>query len=435
MHIEKQKQSGYRAINLTVKKSTIWAFLSILFYKIVLDLSYYFLISPVWSYSKFTLDINVIKLTESYLLLFVIFILMPKSSKKLSSIMIWLLILLSYIPMLTLFALKDESRIFMYAVAGFWILVFLLLKIPSISISFLKKSQAKFTRGVIFVSLVAIVFFLINRYLGISFNFDLTKVYDIRSQYLETGIPWAGYLFTWLAYIVNPVFFAICITRKRWIYAVLIAVLQLLVFSSTGNKTFLFILPFVLVLMWIVTRKNPLAWMAIGLVGIILLGMLSYWLIDDIWMSSLFARRTLLVPAQLSFLYHDFFSKHDYVFLSPHRIFRFFLDYPYHLDPPHLIGEVYFNQPKMGANTGIVGDAYMNFGFVGFALWGILLAIILRMVDSCSRGKDIKIAIVAIAMPVIVLTNSALLTCLLTHGLLLALFLLYLLPKEEMSTI
>lgn len=431
MHIEKQKQSGYRAINLTVKKSTIWAFLSILFYKIVLDLSYYFLISPVWSYSKFTLDINVIKLTESYLLLFVIFILMPKSSKKLSSIMIWLLILLSYIPMLTLFALKDESRIFMYAVAGFWILVFLLLKIPSISISFLKKSQAKFTRGVIFVSLVAIVFFLINRYLGISFNFDLTKVYDIRSQYLETGIPWAGYLFTWLAYIVNPVFFAICITRKRWIYAVLIAVLQLLVFSSTGNKTFLFALPFVLALMWIVTRKNPVAWMAIGLIVIILAGMLSYWLIDDVWVSSLFTRRTLLAPAQLSFLYHDFFSKHDYVFLSPHRIFRFFLDYPYHLDPPHLIGEVYFNQPKMGANTGIVGDAYMNFGFIGLVLWSISLVIILRLIDSFSRNKATKITVAAIAMPAIFLTNSALLTCLLTHGLLLALMLLYLLPKRN----
>jgi len=435
INIAKPDMKTTKIINLVVKKSTIWAFLSVFLFKIILDLSYYFVISPIWSYAKFDLHFNSLKLVESYFLLFAIFVLMPKSSKRLSNIVIWLLIILSYVPMLTLFAFMDQSRVYMYAVTGFWILVFLLLKIPSISISFLKKSQAKFTRGVIFVSLVAIVFFLINRYLGISFNFDLTKVYDIRSQYVETGIPLAGYLFTWLAYIVNPIFFALFTTRKKWIYAGLIIVLQLLVFSSTGNKTFLFALPFVLVLMWIVTRKNPLAWMAIGLVGIILLGMLSCYLIDDLLISSLFTRRTLLVPSQLSFLYYDFFSNNGYTFLSSHRIFRLFLDYPYHLKAPHLIGEVYFNKPQMNANTGIVGDAYMNFGFIGLVLWSILLVTILKLVDSCSKGIDFRIGVAAIAMQAIALTNSALLTNLLTHGLLLALILLYLLPKTKITRV
>jgi len=430
MSIENQEKSKRFSI-LAVKKNTLWAFLSIIFYKIILDLSHYFVISPVWGYMGFNLRFSTIKLIESYFLLFIIFIFLPKSSKRLSNIMIWLLILLSYIPMLTLFAFMDQPRIYMYAVTGFWPLVFLLLKFPAISISPLKKSQSKIIRYLIFFSLFLTVFLMIYKYFGLSFSFSLTKVYEIRKVYTEMGIPLAGYLFNWIAYIVNPIFFTIFIIRKKWIFAALTVVLQLLLFSVTGMKSFLFILPFVLGLTWVITRRNPLAYVAIGLAGIIILGMFSYWFVDDLWISSLFTRRTLLGPAQLSFFYYDFFSENEPTFLSQHRIFRTILNYPYRLDPPHLIGEVYFDSPEMSANNGIYADAYMNFGFAGFALWGILLGIILRLTDSLSKNKDMRMAVAAVAMPALFLTNSPLLTCLITHGLLLALMLLYLLPKEK----
>lgn len=416
---------------LKIKENIIWAFLSLLLYKIILDFSYYFLISKIWAYSRFELNFNGIKLIESFFLLFIIFVLIPKTSKRLSSIIIWLLILLSYIPMLTLFAFMDQPRSYMYAVTGFWILVFLLLELPEISILSLKKSQSKIIYYSLFVSLSMIVLFLIYKYLGFSFNFDLQKVYDIRSRYVELKVPFAGYLFNWMGYIVNPIFFAICITKKKWNLAVPIVILQFLLFSTTGMKTFLFVMPFILILIFIVTQRRPFFWITVGLAGIILIGIFSYVLFDDLWVSSLFARRTLLVPAQLSFLYYDFFSKNVHTFLSHHQVFRFFLNYPYHLNPPHLIGEVYFNRPQMGANNGIYADAYMNFGFIGLVLWAIFLAITLRLIDSFTKEKDIRITVSAIAMPVMSLINSALLTCLLTHGLLLALIFLYLLLKER----
>jgi oligosaccharide repeat unit polymerase len=356
---------------------------------------------------------------------------MPKSPKKLSNVMVWLLILLSYIPILTLFAFMDQTRSFMYAVTGFWLLVFLLLKIPRTHIPSIKKSQSKIISYSVFIFLGIAVLFLIYKYLGFTFNFDLTKVYEIRKVYTEMKIPLAGYLFNWQAYIIIPVFFALFLIKRKWIPIILIVLLQIFLFSSTGNKTFLFAIPFVLVLMWIVTRKNPIALMSIGLIGIILLGMLSYYTIDDVWVSSLFARRTLLTPAQVSFFYYDFFSKNGPTFLSQHHLFRNFIDYPYHLNPPRLIASVYFDKPDMNANNGIYADAFMNFGFWGFILWGVLLTVILKSIDSFSKNKDLKITIATIAIPTIFLTNSALLTCFLTHGLLLSLLLLYLLPKES----
>jgi len=419
-------------ISMITKKNTMRVFLALFFYKIVLDLSYYFITFKVGDYVKFELHLNNVKLVESFFLLFIIFFFVPKSKEKLSNIMVWLLLFLSYVPILTLFALMDRPRAYMYAVTGFWLLVFLLLlKIPRIYIPSIKKSQSKIIRYLIFFSLGLTVFLMIYKYLGLSFSFDLTKVYEIRKVYTEMRIPLAGYLFNWSAYIINPIFFAFFLIKRKWIPVVLIVLLQIFLFSVTGNKTFLFAIPFVLVLMWIITQRNPLAYIAMGLIAMILLGMFSYWLIDDAWIYFLFTRRTLLLPAQLSFFYYDFFSKNGPTFLSQHHIFRDFINYPYHLSPPHLVGEVYFNRPQMGANNGIYADAYMNFGYAGFVLWGILLVIILKIVDSFSKNKDMRITVAAIAMPVIILGESALLTGLLTHGILLSLILLYLLPKER----
>jgi len=396
MDKEKAKQPTNYGKRISIKKSTIWNFIIILIFKIVLDLSYYFVISPVFLSMRFELNFNAIKLIESYCLLFIIFILMPESKKNLSTIMVWLLIILSYIPMLTIFAFKDESRIFMYAVTCFWLFVFLLLHLPRINLPSLKES--KVFRFFIITSFSTLVLFAIYNYLGFSFNLDLTKVYDIRTQYVQTKIPLAGYYFNWMGYVVNVAFFALFINKKKWIFAALIVILQLLLFSSTGNKTFLFALPFALALMWITSRKNPLFYIAAGMIAVMIMAMLSHMIVGDIWISSLFTRRTLLVPAHLAFYYFDFFSSNGPIFLS-HSIFRFFLNYPYSLNPPHLIGMVYFNKPETAANNGIVGDAFMNFGFIGLVFWGILLVIILKLVDSCSKGKDIKIGIAVVALP------------------------------------
>jgi len=53
---------------------------------------------------------------------------------------------------------------------------------------------------------------------------------------------------------------------------------------------------------------------------------------------------------------------------------------------------------------------------------------ILKLVDTFSNGKHKMVSIDAVSMPTFALINSALLTNLLTHGLLLALLLLNLLP-------
>jgi hypothetical protein len=53
------------------------------------------------------------------------------------------------------------------------------------------------------------------------------------------------------------------------------------------------------------------------------------------------------------------------------------------------------------------------------------------MIDSLSKNKDFRVTVAGLSMSLISITNSPLLTTLVTHGLLLALLLLYLLPKRN----
>jgi len=416
---------------LIIKKDTIKTLLLVIIYKLILDLAYYLIVSPVWTYSKFIFKFNALKLIESYLLLFVIFVLMPKKTKKLSNIILWIFSLMSYVPMLTLFALMDESRIFMYATTFFWIIVFLIIrtKIPKLNIKKLK--QSKVIRWIIFITVPIISFALVYKYLGLHINFSLRSVYEIRSHYTGLHIPFAGYILNWFAKIIGPTLFVIFFMKKKWIPLILVLGLQILLFSITGHKSYLFVIPFVLAMLWIVNKKNSLNWMTIGLIIIILISNLSYYLIDDLWLSSLATRRTLLVPAQLSFFYYDFFSNNQFTFFSQHHIFQNLINYPYNLNPPHLIGEAYFNRPQMGANNGIVSDGYMNFGFIGMIMWAIVLSFILKLIDNLGKRKNIKITITVIMIPTLSIISSSLPTVLITHGLVLSLLLLYLLPKEK----
>lgn len=435
MSIKNQERYLNKRIKLSIKLHTIKVLLSIILYKITLDLSYYFLISKVWRYSKFFLDLNYFKLFESNLLLLIIFIFVLKTKKNLSNIVIWILILLSYIPMLTLYSFMNQSRMYMYAITLFWILISLFLSLPTLHFISFKKNQSK----LIFFSITTIMFLmvliLIFQCWDFSINLNLAKVYEIRSIYGSIKPMLSGYIFIWISHIVNPVIFVMFYNKKKWSIITLIVILQIILFSITGLKTFLFALPFVLALERLLKSKNLFVFMSLGLVVIILLGMLSYYVFNNIWLSSLFTRRTLLVPAQLSFLYYDFFSNNSHTFLSQHRLFRNFINYPYELSPAHLIGKVYFNRPEKAANNGIYADAYMNFGYFGFILWGLLLIIILRILDRVSNNKDLGICVAAIAIPTISLTNGALLTCFLTHGLFLSLILLYFFPKERINKI
>ncbi len=176
--------------------------------------------------------------------------------------------------------------------------------------------------------------------------------------------------------------------------------------------------------------------MSLGLAATIFLGLLFYYLTGDVQTFLFLTVRWLLVPAQVSFYYYDFFSTHQlipfvYIFKYFFKI-SYFYDDPYDFEPAYLIGSEYFNQPELGAVGGIIADAYMNLGLIGLVIWGTALVVILKLLDSCSKEVDQRIGIAAIAMASLSLSGTYLIRTLITGGLVLSLLLLYLLREKRM---
>jgi hypothetical protein len=148
--------------------------------------------------------------------------------------------------------------------------------------------------------------------------------------------------------------------------------------------------------------------------------------------------RFVIVPAQLAFLYHDFFSKHGFIPFA--YAIKFYarlpiaVQYPYAQSPDLVIGQAYYHQ-NLAAVTGIVGDAYMNVGYIGLAIWGVGLALLLKLMDACSEGLKSRLAIAAVAMVAVALPETYFIRVLGTTGFFWALILLYLLPRNLLAVV
>jgi hypothetical protein len=80
-------------------------------------------------------------------------------------------------------------------------------------------------------------------------------------------------------------------------------------------------------------------------------------------------------------------------------------------------------------NANIWADAYANFGYAGVVGFTLILAAFLWFYDRVAQNVDRRAAVVLLVVSALTLANSALLTCLLTHGMMLALLVITQWPR------
>ena len=150
----------------------------------------------------------------------------------------------------------------------------------------------------------------------------------------------------------------------------------------------------------------------------------------DILWGSLFIRRVFFVTSFLTFTYYEFFSLHEFVYWSS-SITSSFIDYPYELNPAEVIGA--YIGTDAHANNSFLSTGYMHAGILGIIFYGILVGLLLRLIDSLShKGVPPWVAVASVIVPFQSLLMSAdLLTALLTHGIGMAIVILFLLRSAE----
>jgi hypothetical protein len=132
---------------------------------------------------------------------------------------------------------------------------------------------------------------------------------------------------------------------------------------------------------------------------------------------------------QITGMWFDFFSNNRFALLG-HSVLKGFVNYPYSLEPPSLIGEMYFGHDKMNADANIWADGFANFGYLGMLGATLALGAWLWLVDSSGRNRNARLIMLMVGVPGFVLANCGLLTSLGNHGLGFTLLLIYLLPRK-----
>ncbi len=263
----------------------------------------------------------------------------------------------------------------------------------------------------------------------------LDDVYDVRAAYREgtQAHGLLGYLLSSQANVVNTALMARGMTRRN-VPLIAIGVLgQLVLYSGTGFKTILFSFPAVL-LVAVATHVSHGRARAPGLayvVGPVVL-MIAAALADELqggllW-TSLFARRFLITPGLLTSVYVDFFDENPLAVFG-RSFLRWWVDSPYDRSIALEVGQYLQPGGTVAANANLFADGFANFGHAGMIGTGVVLLAFLRFVDWAARGLPLTFASMVMLMPSITLTNTSLITAMLSHGLALGTLVLAVAPR------
>lgn len=425
-------------MNFTIKKTR---FLTILLYfliKVSLDFIYCSYIVPIWEYMGFSLckSNEAIVLSSAYV--FLLSISVPVKVKRPSDLFLHILALCPLMPMLTVYAYSFTCHKYMFMCIVSFFIIKACKNLPSnlLNPKTLRKGYRIAFYFSVFIILLVTIHLLAKGGLRF-FNLKLSKVYEFRSasaRAVAQGI--FAYLNSWVYKVFNMFLLTWALYKNKKMLVAISLLLQIFFYAISAHKSVLFA-PFVILLAKYFSQKKHLS---ILITFIYVIGIWSsfviYSLFNNMWPLSLFVRRLLIVPSFLNFKYYLFFQNNPLVYFS-NSFLKKIIQYPYDLPVPLLISAYIGHNPDSWANTGYLAMGFVHLGYIGMILYSFIIGVILKLVDNFTYGKlPLWVGFSLVAIPLSgILQGSDLTTGLLTHGLGIAIILLWLTKNAELSKI
>ena len=414
------------------------ALVSVILYVASYHYSYKYLISPAYSYQGFVYQpLGLYVVLTAYVLSLLPVMFMPLHLRKPSSFVVWMLYLMVYVPSLLTMAFVlgrplYEMGPFLVSLLVSMLLLALVVRFPAIPLPRPRIPRWLFWGG-LGIYLVGSYGLLVDVF-GFNGLASLSNVYDVRLKARATlagAGRLVGYQLRWLSEAVNPYLMATGLSEKKtWLF-VAGAIGQVMIYSFDATKSTLGSIVLIVAVFFLVTRSFRLRASSLALAFTALFWVVA--LVDGMFrigLTGLLTRRLFAVPGLLTSVYYDFFSNHDRFYWLHTTYAKLLgmsgLNYPDYRSPGFLIGDVFFGNPEGNANANLWADGYANAGVFGVLLVTIIFMAILWIYDSVSAKKDIRVALLLIAMPTFAVTNTSLLTALLSHGWFPAILLLWL---------
>lgn len=422
-----------------IKKVNSFPFLGIVTYRILLDIIYKNIIVPIFGYSGYIIKQSITLYVISWVILFLLIPLIIKSNNdqdRPSSLIILIIALIAFVPFTTMVGYGLFSWYYILCNTIYWIFLFLFhrlfLKITMIRV---KAPNKAFDNVIIIV--IGIIFSIVSlfiswKYTRFRFTFNLLNVYDLRKETNSFNLPLIiEYVFS-ASKAINPLLLVYAFNKKKYVVSSLILIVQLLSFGINGMKSVFFITLLVILVFLFYKEKYmyKIPWMCSG---VCLVGLFEFIIFKSFFIVNVLIRRMMFLTNMLNAYYFDFFVNNppDYFRQSILRYVGIKSPYP---DIRHMIGNIYFSRPEMGANSGLISDAITNFGVIGIVIMPFLITIALRFFDNCVKGLDKRFYVALCVLVAYYFISSFFFTILLTHGFLALCIVFYILPRDSKAT-
>lgn len=268
-------------------------------------------------------------------------------------------------------------------------------------------------------------------YGGFRLDLGLTDIYARRraAREIVAQQSFASYLKGNVASALQPFAFALGIGLRSWLLIGASVFAGLVVFSLEGSKTSALVPLFLVALLPLVGKYRsrfgvlfPAACIVLVAAAFVAFEATRYFTIPTLTTWRLFQ-----VKGLLSSYYFEFFSSHQPTLLGD-GILQSFVGRTYELATPRLIGETYFGSDETNSNANIWASAFGDFGLIGIPFASVVAGVVFRIMDSLSANRGFLVPAFMAAFLGMKWSDTSLDTSMLSHGVLMTLILLYLMP-------
>ena len=397
-------------------------------YRILLDIWYVNAVAGIFvGYPEAAYSIS--RLLESIYFCLVLIFIYPRRWDIPSSVYFSILIVGVAVPMSTIYAWNDFNASYLAIVAFTLILMRVVMQLPRFAIPYVAGAE----RVVIFISISAAVvtlLWLIYATRG-SFVFDFTNLYDQRisnREFVTVGV-W-GYVISWTGKVIVPLMISFALIYRKYLLAIGWFVFQVLVFSLSTQKFLLFVGVFPFFAFFVFKKRKAAEFFLVSVLLFFSLAYCLYLATNSFWVSALAVQRPVFKPSLLNFEYFRFFLDRPHVMLS-NSVLSPFVDNPYAQNPAFLIGQALKGSDETRSNTAFLGTGFAHFGYIGVVSFGLIVALILRLIDSATKGVPLWLAIsVTFGGVSSMLVAADLFPSLNTHGVIFSILMLALLRRS-----
>lgn len=382
-------------------------------------------------------EVNILKSTLATLIyiIFAPFIANLLTAKTSSSLMVVIIFCIHFSCISTLFAYgRCDYYFYIISVIFYSSLVLSQYLMPNVVIKTVRAPRVKRSIFMLLILITVVnTLYLWYVHFDCHIQLDFLNIYEQRalSKIIFEDVSNLSYTIYRNSTIIYAMYAIWIINSRKYCHFLILIPACLMHFSLAAHKSFIGIMAICLSIS-LVYKLWMKCLIPLAIIGCNIFAAMLYTLIGERYFLSYIIRRCFFVPAMFSVDYVNYAQANSYSLLTG-ILSNIGIPTNYIESTSIIIGQ--YNGSGSSANTGLVGEAYLNLGLIGVILIPIIIVFLFRIFNTATVKLNPSIYMGLMIYFCNSFLNSNWFTILLSHGFLITCILLYLYPEDERNLI